>query len=368
MTLYMPPLQKKKRVPSRYNPDSFRVISQDAETTHPKYNPVPDYRPPTPERERTGVILPDIYNRNTQVMPKTQPDFRANKPHPGSCGFLRHNVRGLNEPICSVFTRDTHVEQNQWWPSRTSNDPLDEPPKTKDTTYRGDFMKDEYGDLHRTTRHESNLNREAALGAVPVNFLRNKDGSQRVYKETKSYEHDYNCRSATNYPIRGRRVGSFVYDEMNPKTTKKFIDQHSRLLDQEAVYRKHLESNTTSTSSSSSQSLPGGGSQSSSSQGTGTPPRGGSEVPPSVPPQPDQGAPMLPSAQVNGQGGPPMLPSAQENGQVGAPATVEENTASSPPARVASAPAPVEVTPSLPPAKEPSTNKTVTFDMSQNES
>ena len=106
-------------------------------------------------------------------MPKNQPDYRVHKPHPGSCGFLRHNVRVLNEPICSVFTADTHTEQNMWWPSRTSDDPLKTPPQTKDTTYRGDFMKEasDLGPLHRTTRHEANTKRDPALGTGMLYFL-----------------------------------------------------------------------------------------------------------------------------------------------------------------------------------------------------
>lgn len=98
------------------------------------------------------------------MLPKPVPDFRANNPHPRSCGFLRHDVRLLNEPICSVYTSVTHDEQNQWWPSRTSDEPLQVPGKTKDTVYRSDYMREHNEPLHRTTRHESNSSRDAALG------------------------------------------------------------------------------------------------------------------------------------------------------------------------------------------------------------
>lgn len=147
-----------------FSPDSFRVISDEAEKTRERFSGNPNYRPPSPERYQKGISLPDIYSRNTQVLPKAVPDFRANNPHPRSCGFLRHDVRLLNEPICSVYTSHTHNEQNQWWPSRTSDEPLRVPDKTKDTVYRSDYMKDHNEPLHRTTRHESNTNRESALG------------------------------------------------------------------------------------------------------------------------------------------------------------------------------------------------------------
>lgn len=231
MTLYMPPLQRKKRVPSRYNPDSFRVISNDAETSRERYSGIPDYRPPSPERFKKGISLPNIYSRDTQVLPKALPDFRVHNPHPRSCGFLRHDVRLLNEPICSVYTSHTHDEQNMWWPSRTSDEPLNVPPKTKDTIYRSDYMKEHKEPLHRTTRHESNTKREPALGPVPVNFLTKRDGTQRIFQEKKSYEHDYNSRKDPNYPIRGKRLGSFVWDEMSPELAQRFVDQHTNLLE-----------------------------------------------------------------------------------------------------------------------------------------
>lgn len=147
-----------------FSPDSFRVISDEAETTRERFSGNPHYRPPSPERFEKGISLPNIYNRSTQVLPKAVPDFRANNPHPRSCGFLRHDVRLLNEPICSVYTSVTHDEQNQWWPSRTSDEPLQVPGKTKDTVYRSDYMREHNEPLHRTTRHESNSCRDAALG------------------------------------------------------------------------------------------------------------------------------------------------------------------------------------------------------------
>ena len=37
---------------------------------------------------------------------------------------------------------------------------------------------------------------------VPVNFLPEKDGGQRFFKEQISYEHQYDSRWGKNYPIR----------------------------------------------------------------------------------------------------------------------------------------------------------------------
>ncbi|KAL4238191.1 hypothetical protein ACF0H5_002903 [Mactra antiquata] len=242
MAIYMPPITRKKKVLERYNPDTFRVISQHAEDTHLKHEFIEANEPSEWRRlwlNNEGLALPDIHNRKTEVLPKAVPDFRINRPHPGSCGFLRHNVRFLNEPICSVYTDLPKNEEQNWWPSRVSNEPLQVPPRTDDTIYRGDFSDKErptsgFGSL----RHTANPNKEPALGTVPVNFLRAKDGKQRFFKEKISYEHQYNSRNKPNYPIRGKRHGSFVWDQMTPENTKKFIDHYSIITAEEGASRQ----------------------------------------------------------------------------------------------------------------------------------
>ena len=145
------------------------MISKHAEDTHLKHDFVPTNEPSEWRKQwldNSGLALPDIYNKRTEVLSHSAPDYRANKPHPGSCGFLRYNVRFLNEPVCSVFTDCTKSEQQQWWPSRTSNEPLHEPPKTKDTIYRADFSSErECIQLDPgSTRHTANPIKEPALG------------------------------------------------------------------------------------------------------------------------------------------------------------------------------------------------------------
>lgn len=151
-----------------YSPDTFRVISQFAEEEHEKHEADDTNRPSEWRRkwlENKGLALPDIYNRKTDVLPHSAPDFRINKPHPGSCGFLRHNVRSLNEPICSVYTDIPSDQQQHWWPSRVSNEPLQIPPRTIDTVYRVDFLEKEQKTVpFGSTRHTSNPNKEPALG------------------------------------------------------------------------------------------------------------------------------------------------------------------------------------------------------------
>lgn len=98
------------------SPDSFRVISEDAHSDHPKYKPLPyrasfEPRTPTPKVFKASnndkesplePTLPALPLKTTRVLPQLLPDFRGNKPQPLSCGFLDRNVRFLNEPICNV--------------------------------------------------------------------------------------------------------------------------------------------------------------------------------------------------------------------------------------------------------------------------
>lgn len=241
----MPPLCRKKKVIERYNPDTFRVISQYAEETHMKGDFEETNKPSEWRRiwlENQGLALPDIYNKKTEVLPQAAPDFRAHRPHPGSCGFLRHNVRLLNEPICSVYTDINQGEPTHWWPSRVSKESLQLPPRTNNTIYRSDFLERERPSStgFGSTRHMANPHKEPALGTVPVNFLRPRDGQQRFFKEKISYEHQYNSRYDANYPIRGKRHGSFVWDPMSKESTKKFIDHYSVISPEEGVRRQEL--------------------------------------------------------------------------------------------------------------------------------
>jgi len=234
----MPPIQRKKQVSEKYNPDSFRVISEDAVSDHPQYRPITyrasfEPRTPTPKAPQIKNEEPLLPLRNTRVLPQILPDYRANKPQARSCGFLDRNVRFLNEPICNVYTKPVQHEESKWWPARANPGELVVPPYAEDTHYRNDYIS-RLGDRPSGSgRHTANVGREPALGTIPVNYLREKDGSQRLYKEGVSYEHQYNCRSDPQYPIRGKRHGAFVWSRMDPMSEKKFVEYYQRLEEQE---------------------------------------------------------------------------------------------------------------------------------------
>lgn len=90
-------------------------------------------------------------------------EHRKNRPNPNHCGFLRQNVSLLCEPVCDVYTDNSHHEQWSWWPSRTSNTPVKKSEHTLDTTVREDFQY-RGADVPGNTRHISNPNVTAAHG------------------------------------------------------------------------------------------------------------------------------------------------------------------------------------------------------------
>ncbi|KAK7483541.1 hypothetical protein BaRGS_00025215 [Batillaria attramentaria] len=228
MTVYMPPIDRKKTVQGRYNPDTFRVISAQAEESHPKYEPKPyrkSFEPPM-SQER---LFPDIARPRTHVLPHQLPDHRANHPHSRNIGFICTDVRLLNEPVCAVYSEETRSVQDQWWPSRPNPGSLKKPEYARDTHYRNDYDYSKERAPPPSFRHSANPHTSPTRGIAPVNFLREKDGSQRFYREGLSYEHQYNCRADPNYPIRGKRHGALVWDRMNQQDTQKFIDYHTRL-------------------------------------------------------------------------------------------------------------------------------------------
>ena len=98
-----------------FSPDTFRVMSEDAVSDHPKYKPLPyrasfEPRTPTPKAKAADKDpLPDILPidslrplKSTRVLPQSLLDYRAHRPQAKACGFLDRNVRFLNEPVCNV--------------------------------------------------------------------------------------------------------------------------------------------------------------------------------------------------------------------------------------------------------------------------
>lgn len=219
-------IARKKPVHEKYQPNSYRVISYEAE----------NWQRPEPT---TTVTTTKNYNVIGQASDKyfAAVEHRKNRPNPNHVGFLSQDVRLLNEPVCNVYTDSCLSEQDHWWPSRTSDQPLKKPEHTLDTTVRDDFQY--RGDkVGGNTRHSSNPNKVPAHGIAPVNLMREKDGKQRFWKEGISYEHQYNSRTDPQYPIRGKRHGSFVWDRFSQYDVDRMLQHFGFVPDQKQLAKQ----------------------------------------------------------------------------------------------------------------------------------
>lgn len=208
----MGPMARKKRVNEKYCPNSYRVISYEEEKRDKA--PIGAFKMPS-----------NVNMLGQSSEPKSLFEHRKNRPNPTSVGFLSQDVRLLNEPICHVQTSGTSSEQHSWWPSRANEPNKHQPVHTLDTTFRQDYQQRE-AMKKGSARHTANPNKRPALGSVPVNFLREPDGVQRVWKEKISYEHKYNCRTEPQYPIRAKRHGAFVWDRFPQTEVQRMIDHY----------------------------------------------------------------------------------------------------------------------------------------------
>ncbi|XP_072031126.1 uncharacterized protein [Amphiura filiformis] len=203
MTLYMPPLSKKKAVESKFNPDTNRIFSNyDAkQTTSAKsHNQSTHAGQRHPAGRKSRIIGPPCQNT----------------PHPADVNFLIQDCRLLHEPICHVKTKVKIFSEDDkhWWPSRTSEEPHNIPICCESSTNRADFKK-----LDKVspspTRHGYNPHAAPSKGIVPVNHLPAQNGP-RLLVERISYQHAYDSRKPSNLPQRGKLHGNFVWDVLHP--------------------------------------------------------------------------------------------------------------------------------------------------------
>lgn len=213
---YIPTITRKKRVPSKYNPNTYRVVAYDENDEPTKY---PEVSSDLREVDPLGVHVnnrPDMLFHSSKVLPYDLTDYRINKPQSKKCCFLRQNSRTLNEPVCFVYTKFQpigHWIAPQLPPLRKTS-----PTYKSDTVFRKDFCgnKNEMY-VTCTMSHGANVIQNTALNSFHVNNLQEKDVN---VNEKISYEHCYDSRNDPNYPLRGKRQGSFVWTKCLPSATK----------------------------------------------------------------------------------------------------------------------------------------------------
>jgi len=109
--------------------------------------------------------------------------------------------------------------------SHLNREPVTDSSSGYQTTYQKEhgYLK---GQLQRPGNSDNNANRHAynpnnaqAVGIVPVTELKgyNDVNRERVYVDKMSFEHQYDSREPSNYPVKGKRQGAFVLDQYEPK-------------------------------------------------------------------------------------------------------------------------------------------------------
>ncbi|CAF2583154.1 unnamed protein product [Rotaria sp. Silwood2] len=217
-TITYPDITHKKGVPEKFNPNSYRVISEEV----PENDNIPFWyghsRPPALYTEPNSNQLP------------AQGSEARNNPHAGrKVDMVYSNATSFNAPFGIVKTDNVKNEESRWWDwSQPAAEPYgpgvksqDEWTKIKESSYRNAFNSTgETGPYaKKNTRYSANPYHIRTVGIVPITDLKseNLESVNQTLAEKVSFEQQYNSRDATNYPLRGRRHGAFVIEEQKPK-------------------------------------------------------------------------------------------------------------------------------------------------------
>lgn len=193
MSIYLPPLARKKKVSGRHRHDTYNIFGDfqsgsDLNTTYKKQFP--------------------RHNVPPAQLRATSPG-RKHKPQPTRMTFLSSNPRFICEPICHARNnKDDNKNDARWWPA--DEDLSMEKPvpqysiaSTQRSDYRGS-MKLEV----RQTRFDCNPTLNTyATGIAP---LMGENNNYSKKKEKISYRHQYDCRRTPNEHERGKLHGAFI--------------------------------------------------------------------------------------------------------------------------------------------------------------
>jgi hypothetical protein len=232
---------------------------------------VPDeykYSSQAPERFTQPMIIP------------AQAIEDRNQPHVGRNALLiNENARTLNEPVTKITTKGvSKKEESRWWEWNATADEKDPQFKNRKRSQSSSVARaeqelppqllqqqqqaannnrngsgigallggsgNETGSGFQTTyqkehgymknfqmkgaelqnggvqRHSMNPNTGHAVGIVPITDLSSysKNGEQqRVFVDKMSFDHGYDSRKEDNYPLRGKRLGGYVMEQVEPK-------------------------------------------------------------------------------------------------------------------------------------------------------
>lgn len=224
-------------------PNSYRIFCDEIGNTS------------VPDTNKYTSQAPELFTQ-PMIVPAQAVEGRNRPQGDRAAGFLRENARTLNEPVNRVNTRNVSDQmEKRWW---EWNLPVENPNLKKrslsssnlntnnkqdvdipgfQTTYQKDhgYLRTapapavRIGSVNENqggaARHTYNPNNAHAVGIIPINDLNNysknvsgeQPGQQRVFADKMSFEHNYDSRKDANYPVRGKRQGAYVIEQIEPK-------------------------------------------------------------------------------------------------------------------------------------------------------
>ncbi|CAI9730387.1 Hypothetical predicted protein [Octopus vulgaris] len=200
----VPVITRKKTVPSKHNPNTFRVVCYNEDSNVRKY---PDTSPAIRAQDPLGIYgnkRPNILSYDTKVLSSSLYDYRANNPYHKTCGFLRQNYHMLNRPVCYMQTEGQ--PEGHWIAPTLHQEKFPQPPYGHGTISRRDYSTFAVSASRKVEKDKMK----------PYKLKAPWDKTDDSLIEKISYEHCYDCRKKINYPIRGKRHGAFTW-KMLPK-------------------------------------------------------------------------------------------------------------------------------------------------------
>ncbi|CAF5179558.1 unnamed protein product, partial [Rotaria magnacalcarata] len=215
-----PDVTHKKPVNGKFNPNSYRIISENI----PENDNVPAWyahaRP-----------APYYTEPNSSQLPVQASEARNNPHAARKIDMVYTNTANFNAPSGIVKTDNVQKEESRWWDwSSPKAEPYgpgvrsqDEWSKKRESSYRNAFATtSDAGAAYakRNSRYSASPNHIRTVGIVPITDLKPDDFGpvNQTHVEKVSYEQQYDSRNAANYPLRGNRQGSFINEEMKPPT------------------------------------------------------------------------------------------------------------------------------------------------------
>jgi len=217
-TITYPDITHKKADPEKFNPNSYRIVSEEVS----EHESVPFWY--------ANSRPPPLYTEpNSDQLPAQALEPRNNPHAARKVDMVYSNAATFNAPFGVVKTDNVRKEESRWWDwSQPQAEPYgpgaksqDEWTKIKESSYRNAFnIAGEAGPYaKKNTRYSAAPHHVRTIGIVPVTDLKPEDleSINQTLVERVSFEQQYNSRNAKNYPMRGRRHGAFVIDEEKPQ-------------------------------------------------------------------------------------------------------------------------------------------------------